>query len=165
MKYQKGHMVSSLQSLIILSYKIGHHINELNATPFQSITIDFKDVSPFMRLFFWWKYATSNRFIFHRPIRIGDFKMPDVCLSVSVCVRSFVMFCKTLSVSFTFEDILTKFGDNVYAYKNMPAKNLRLILKNKMAATVLFCFPIFLCPFSLAVSQPQFSQTDRHRAF
>ena len=67
----------------------------------------------------------------------GDYKMPDVRPSVHVCIT---FFCKKLSVSFNFEDILTKFGDIVYAYKKMPAIHFGLILKNKMATTCCFRF-------------------------
>ena len=80
--------------------------------------------------------------------------MPSVCPSV----RLFVTYYKKLSISFTFEDMVTKFAHNVYAYKHMSLINFGLILKNKKAATNMFqFFPHVPVPLSLAVLQPQFS--------
>ena len=60
---------------------------------------------------------------------------------------------KKLYISFTFKDILIQFSHNVYAYKNMPAINFGLILKNKMAVIAVFQFfsHIFSYPLSFAV--------------
>ena len=40
-----------------------------------------------------------------------------------LCVRPFVTFCKKLSISFTFEDIITKFAHNAQAYKDVSVIN------------------------------------------
>ena len=55
--------------------------------------------------------------------------MPSV--RQSVCSSRF---CINLNISFIYEDIFTKFAENVYGYENLSLKNFSLILKNKMAA-------------------------------
>ena len=73
-------------------------------------------------------------------------------MCVRASVRQFVAFYKKLLISFTFHDISTKFGDNVYAYKNMPASNFGLILKKKMATKGFFRFSFLISPYHLPLA-------------
>ena len=50
-------------------------------------------------------------------------------------------FCINCHISFIYEDIFTKFTENVYGYENLSLKNCSLILKNKMAA-IAYCLKI-----------------------
>ena len=54
-----------------------------------------------------------------------------------LCMRACVhlsLLCINLYILFIYEDIFTKFAENVYGYENVSVKSFFLILNNKMAA-------------------------------
>ena len=61
-----------------------------------------------------------------------------VCMHVCIVIFLHQPF---VSHSFIYEDIFTKFAENVYGCENMPVKILLLILKNSMA-TIADCSKI-----------------------
>ena len=71
-------------------------------------------------------------------VRVGREKKPSLlvcmhaCLCMCMCALSY--FFTNLYVTFIYEDIFTKFAENVYGCKNMSVTNFVLILKNNMAA-------------------------------
>ena len=54
------------------------------------------------------------------------------CVCANMC--AFVPFFINHKISFIYEDIFTKFPENVYRCENMPVTIFLLILKNKMAS-------------------------------
>ena len=59
---------------------------------------------------------------------LGDYETPS--LWECVCLSYFYF---NLYISFIYEDIFTKFAENVYGYENMSLKYFVLILKKNMA--------------------------------
>ena len=59
---------------------------------------------------------------------LGDYETPSVhaCMHVRVCLSHFYI---NLYISFIYEDIFTKFAENVYGCENMPVKILYSFLK------------------------------------
>ena len=86
----------------------------------------------------------------------GDYKMPDVCLCVRLCVcpciGPFVTFYKMLHNSFVYEHKFTKLRQKVYLTKGMSFITIGLILKNKMAARAVFRLFFLLFPYPLTVA-------------
>ena len=68
---------------------------------------------------------------------MGDYKTPPFRECVCASVIPFVTFYKNLYFSASIKGIFTNFAHNVYIQENMPSTNFGLILKNKMAATVI----------------------------
>ena len=58
-----------------------------------------------------------------------------VCVYACVCFSYFLI---NLYITFIYEDIFTKFAENVYGCENMSVTNVVLILKNNMAAIARF---------------------------
>ena len=61
------------------------------------------------------------------------FQCVGAWMGVCVCVH-FSCFYINIYVSFIYENIFTKYAEDVYAYENMSVKIFILILKKQMAA-------------------------------
>ena len=72
-----------------------------------------------------------------------------VCVCVDVCLHacvSLIMFLHKPLYLIYFEDIFTKFAENVYGYENMSLNNFVLILKN--IATIADYVSACMCEFN-----------------
>ena len=72
---------------------------------------------------------------FYPPLAKAGVGMIMKCLPcMHACMFAFVIFLINLYIAFIYENVFTKFAENVYGCKNMSVTNFVLILKNNMAA-------------------------------
>ena len=69
--------------------------------------------------------------------------MRSICVCKHACMHVFAYFYINLYISFIYEDILTKFAENVYGCENMSVKNFVSFRKKQNVGLIIaYCLKI-----------------------